>query len=139
MPAECLRLWLSCWTSAPHIRSGVNQSWQRLAQELRSMPPERRHRFIRGPQGQSSRTCSGQDGAQSPRQSGRYHQTTLLPLMSTELGWSRVSAMLLTVSCSANWRQPQAVDAWLAFCWRLLLVRPGREPVGNRGLCRASP
>eukprot|EP00959_Pyramimonas_sp_CCMP1952_P181093 3786637-Pyramimonas_sp.AAC.1 len=51
MPVECLRLWLSCWTSAPHIRSGINQSWHRLAQEPRSMPPERRHRFIRGPQG----------------------------------------------------------------------------------------
>eukprot|EP00959_Pyramimonas_sp_CCMP1952_P025899 543793-Pyramimonas_sp.AAC.1 len=45
--------------------------------------------------------------------------------------------MLLTVSCFANRRQPQAVAVWLAFCWLLLLARPGREPVDNSGLSRA--
>ena len=51
MPVGCLRLWLSCWTKEPHIRAGINQSWPRLAQEFMSLPPARRHRLIRGPQG----------------------------------------------------------------------------------------
>eukprot|EP00959_Pyramimonas_sp_CCMP1952_P403749 8460590-Pyramimonas_sp.AAC.1 len=51
IPVACLRLWLSCWTSVPHIRSGINQSWRKLLHEFKSMTPEQWHRHLRGPQG----------------------------------------------------------------------------------------
>ena len=51
LPRECLRLWLSTWSSTPRVQAGVQAVWSKAVTKFRNLAVPERARNIRGPMG----------------------------------------------------------------------------------------